>query len=75
MGHLVEGGEGGRGLQKGLLKRKLWCYPYSALQAIDTSCHLCYDFCYSLKKEKRKRKKKVKQKRDRGKTSNEKGKC
>lgn len=29
--------------------------PYSALQAIDTSCHLCYDFCYSLKKEKKKK--------------------
>lgn len=71
MGHLVEGGSRQGSTASVCFQGSYGIISCSALQAIDTSCHLCYDFCYSLKKEK----KKVKEKRDRGKTSNEKGKC
>jgi len=54
------GGHVGKGLQHlSAFKEVVVLTTYNVLQAIDTSCHLCCDFRYSLKKKKEKKKSKT----------------
>lgn len=51
-GELGRGGSG-QGFAASLCFQGSYGVTYNALQAIDTSCHLCCDFCYSLQKKKK----------------------